>query len=790
MTHLTIEDKIQLLSGDGMWHTKSCNGKIPAIMMTDGPHGLRKQDTSLPMQNNISKKSVCYPTESVVACSWDENVAAKMAVAIAQDALSEQVSIVLGCGVNIKRSPLCGRNFEYFSEDPYLAGTLATAYIKSMESMGVATSLKHFAGNSQETRRQTSNSQIDTRALYEIYLSAFEMAVKKGKPSTIMASYNRLNGVYACENVELLTNILKKKWGYDGLVISDWGACANLRKCIQAGMHLEMPDSLGIHAKQLNDDLNEGRISKKEITAAAKKILELVERQSSRLKKCTVDQEKQHQIACEIECESAVLLKNEGLLPLTKEQKILVIGEMAQHMRYQGGGSSHINVTKEPDAVKALNNAGLKITYCQGYRSSFDTIDATSEEQALTGCEQYDVILFFGGLTENYEGEGYDRKTLEIPYNQRHLLHLVHEKNPNIVFVAFGGSVMDFAFERDVKSILHMYLGGQAVDEALTKLLLGEVNPSGKLAESYPMKLTDVPSYLYFGLDSDDVEYRESLFVGYRYYTTYQVPVRYCFGYGLSYTTFEYSDMKLSSKEYLLGGDYYVTCMVTNTGAYEGKEVVQVYVKNPACNYLRPTMELRGFQKVSLKPGESKCVSIALTERSFSVYDEEKETFLVPAGIYTIMIGSSSEDIRLQEEVNVTGIPYERDDRKLYPEYFTKVTDGFHISKAQFQKLYQLPLSHFDEQKPGDFSTYNSLNQLSRYSFLARLTLWYAKRMIHKMYPSKSKDDPEVMMTLQGVQEGTIDCVICQSGGVPYKLAEAIVLSANGEKLKALKKLL
>lgn len=789
MIHLSLDEKIKLLSGDGPWHTNSCDGKLPSIMMTDGPHGLRKQEDTKPMQNNTSKSATCFPTESAIACSWDPEVSAKMAAAIAKEALAEKVSIVLGCGVNIKRSPLCGRNFEYFSEDPYLTGTLATSYIRTMEEMGVATSLKHFAGNSQETRRQTANSQIDERALHEIYLTAFEMVVKHAKPSTIMASYNRLNGTYSCENKELLTDLLRKEWGYDGLVMSDWGACVNLTKCIQAGMQLEMPDSLGIHGKQLKNDLVNGKISEAEIEDAVRRIQQLVEKQTSKLKECTVDYEAQHQIARELECESAVLLKNEGILPLSNDQEVLVVGDMACHMRFQGGGSSHIHTNREPNAVERLKQAGLQVTYVKGYESFKDITDPALEKEAIQSAKDAKIILFFGGLTENYEGEGYDRKTLAIPENQKQLLAKIAKVNDQIVFVAFGGAPMDFSFEGNAKAILHMYLGGQAVDEACADLITGKKNPCGKLAETYPLMLEDVPSYRYFGKQTDDVEYRESLFVGYRYYTTYQVPVRYCFGYGLSYTNFEYSDLEIS--EPVCCDDVLeVSLNVSNTGKVFGKEIVQLYIQNPVCNYLRPRMELKGFTKVSLAPGETKKVMITLERQSFRIYDEKEHKFLVPSGDYEILIGASSSDIRLRSTLHVDGVDYLRDDRKRYAEYFQGAHHPLIISQKQFETLYQRPLSHFDDQKPGQYSTYNTLQQLAPVSFLARITIWYAKRLVQKMYPGKSMQDPEVMMTWQGILEGTLDCVICQSGGVPYRLAEAIVLSANGHTLKALGKLL
>ena len=771
-----------------MWHTKSLGGKLPQITMTDGPHGLRKQEDGSVVNNNDSKEATCFPTESGAACSWDPAVVAKMASAIADEAIAEKVSIVLGCGANIKRSPLCGRNFEYFSEDPYLTGTLAAAYIKAMEAKGVATSLKHFAANNQETHRQTSNSQIDERAFREIYLTPFEIAVKQGKPSTVMASYNRINGTYACENRELLTDILRNEWKFDGVVVSDWGACTNLTKSIHAGMDLEMPDNHGIHEKLLREDIRNGRIPKQEVNASVKRILSLIERQHARLKDASVDYSLQHEIAKEIATASAVLLKNESILPISPGTPVTVIGEMADHMRYQGGGSSHIHVRKEPNAIDSLKEAGLIVTYKKGYCSSTDHIDLMLEEEAIEAVKNQDVILFFGGLTEAYEGEGYDRTSLDIPYNQIHLLKQLHKVNPNVVFITCGGAPMDFNCETNVRAILQMYLGGQAVADAVADLIIGKVNPSGKLAESYPYSLKDIPCNEYYATGSDDVEYRESLFVGYRYYTSYQVPVRYCFGYGLSYTTFEYSNLNVSVSEYHQG-TMKVSCDITNTGLMAGKEVVQLYIKNPNSTYLRPKLELRGFQKVSLEPGETKTITIELNERSFSIYDDYGKSFLMPSGNYVIQIGASCEDIRLQTAISVSGVPYDRDDRKRYSDFFQKPKHGFHISQKVFASLYHKPLSHFDLIGPGEFTTCNSLKQMADYSLLARIVLLFAKREIHRMLPEKESNDPEVMMLLQGVIEGTLEAVIIHSE-LPHKLADAIVLSANGEKIKALLKLL
>ena len=787
---LSQKEKVRLLTGMGAWHTFDCNGKLPSIMMTDGPHGLRKQENEAVGQNNLSKMATCFPTESAIACSWDTEAAFKLGAAIGEEALSEKVSVVLGCGVNIKRSPLCGRNFEYFSEDPFLAGKMAAGYIKGVQSKGIGTSLKHFAGNNQETHRQTSNSQIDERALREIYLQAFEIAVKEAQPATVMASYNRLNGEYACENRKLLTDILRDEWGFKGTIISDWGAAIDMVSCIKAGLDLEMPDSKGVHSSHVLKALEDGRLTEKELDRAVLKVIGLVMSQASKLKDVSIDYENHHNISKDLECESAVLLKNNGFLPLYEESEVLIVGEMAEHMRFQGGGSSHVTTRDTANVIESLKKLGVKVTYAKGYHEDNDTPDENLEAESLRLAKTGIKILFFGGLTEKFEGEGYDRKNLHMPMNQTRLFNKLYEVNNNIAFIAFGGSPMKITFASKAKAILHMYLGGQAVGEACADLITGRVNPSGKLAETFPCSLEEIPSYEYFGRESDDVEYRESLFVGYRYYDTYNKPVQFAFGHGLSYTTFEYSDIKLSTDNFIRG-TMEVTFKLKNTGSRKGKEVAQIYIQNPKCNYLRPLKELRGFKKVLIEPGEQKEITIKLEERSFSIYDEDRKEFIMPKGNYKILVASSSDDIRLKSEVHVEGVEYLRDDRKLLHEYFHQNGENFKISRELFEKLYGRELSNLDGRKKGEFTVKNSLEQLAKHSLLGKIMVVFAKIEALKINKGKRKDDPEVMMLMRGIMEGTIDSVIFQSGGIiPYKVAEAMVFSANGHHIKAVLKLI
>ena len=777
-----MDEKIALLTGKGMWHTRE-TADLPSVHLSDGPHGLRKQEEK-ERQNNVSLPSTCYPTASALACSWDVTAAQRLGKAVAREAWNQDVSVLLGPGINMKRSPLCGRNFEYFSEDPFLAGRMGAAYVNAAQAEGVAVSLKHFAANNQETNRQTSNSQIDERALREIYLAAFEYVVKTARPATVMASYNRLNGYYACENRHLLTEILREEWGFDGAVISDWGACADLAKAVKAGMDLEMPDSHGIHTKKLKAALKSGEIAEEDVTRAAGRIESLVRKHAPehRVKKDTSDA---HEIAKQLALESAVLLKNDGIFPIAQDGDVVVIGALAEQMRFQGGGSSHINTARTPSALESLRNLGVTVAYAPGY-SLRDEENRELEEQALNLAANGKTVLFFGGLTDQYEGEGYDRSSLAMPANQKRLLDKICEVNPNVAVVSFSGAPYDMAFENRVRGILQMYLGGEAVGEACGELLTGRANPSGKLAESWPYRVEDTPCYGFFATGSDDIEYRESIYVGYRYYDSFGIPVRFPFGFGLSYTGFAYDNLRLSSETYE-GGKLRVLLDVTNTGAVAGAEIVELYVENPPADFLRAKRELKGFRKVMLEPGETKQVSLELDERSFSVYDEGR--FRMMGGTYRVLIGSSLRDIRLAQTVEVLGESCTRNDRERLSDYFGKDLHG--VSRQQFAALYGKPLSHFDDRKPGDYSLYNSLNQLSEASPMARMVRRAARPLVYSMFKGIPHDDPQVVMVLMGMENGMIDSVVCQSGGMlPIRVAEAMVLQANGHCGKAFWKLI
>ena len=611
--------------------------------------------------------------------------------------------------------------------------------------------------------------------------------VKKAKPLGVMAAYNKLNGTHCSENKELLTDILRKRWGYEGMVVTDWGAVKDRAKGIAAGQDLEMPGGSGRGTNSILSAIKAGTLSEEELNTAVRNLLRFVDSVTeAESTNAVFDRDADYRMAVSVAENSAVLLKNEkGTLPLAKGCKAVFLGEFAEHPRYQGGGSSHINTASFPNALDALRKLGVTVTYAPGY-SLKDEENRELEEQALALAAGQKTVLFFGGLTDQYEGEGYDRESLAMPANQLHLLNKICEVSPNVAVVSFSGAPYDMAFEKKVRGILQMYLGGEAVGEACGELLTGRVNPSGKLAESWPYAVEDTPCHGFFATGSDDIEYRESFFVGYRYYDSFGIPVRFPFGFGLSYTTFAYDNLKLSSETYE-GGKLQVSLDVTNTGSAAGAEIVELYVENPPADYLRAKKELKGFQKVMLAPGETKRVTMELDERSFSIFDEGR--FRMIGGTYRMLIGSSVQDIRLAQTVTVQGEACTRNDRERLSDYFQKDLHG--VTREQFAALYGKPLSHFDDRKPGEYSLYDSLNQLAEASPIARMVRKAARPLVYSMFKGIPHDDPQVVMVLMGMENGMIDSVVCQSGGMlPMRVAEAMVLQANGHRGKALWKLI
>ena len=654
VAQMTLEEKAGLTSGQDFWHTKAVERLgIPSEMMTDGPHGLRKQESdSDALGLGRSVPATCFPTASALANSWDETLLSAVGRALGEEAVAQGVGMVLGPGVNIKRSPLCGRNFEYLSEDPYLAGRMASAYIRGVQSQGVGTSIKHFALNNQETLRMTISSEVSERALREIYLPAFEEAVKESAPRTVMCSYNKINGEYASENRYLLTDILRKEWGYKGCVVSDWGAVNNRVKGLQAGLDLEMPYSGGYNDRQIVKAVQEGRLDEAVLDEAVERVLNVVFAGEEQHRPEDIsDKETDHKKAADIETECAVLLENNGILPLNTDRKVAYIGEFAEKPRYQGGGSSHINPFRVVSALDAAGEKGRSVTYAKGFSNENDSMTEQELEKALRTAAEADVAVIFAGLPEIFESEGYDRTSMKLPKCQDRLIEEVLKVQPNVVVVLHNGSPVELPWADRVSAILEMYLGGQGVGEACDRLLFGEANPSGRLSETFPYRLEDNPSFLHFPGNGKRVLYGEDIFVGYRYYDTKKVPVRYAFGHGLSYTEFTYGDLTLSSAQMTDEDILTVSLKVKNSGKTEGKEVVQLYVADLCGISERPVKELKGFAKVHLLPGEEKTVSMEISARNLSYYEERLGDWYAPSGTYRILIGHASDDIRLHADV-------------------------------------------------------------------------------------------------------------------------------------------
>ncbi|MDR0410654.1 MAG: glycoside hydrolase family 3 C-terminal domain-containing protein [Treponema sp.] len=662
---LTIEEKVGLCGGEDWWHLRAVERLgVPRVMVSDGPHGLRKQnDKADHLGVNDSIKAVCFPAACATASSFDKELLYRMGEAIGEECQAENVSVILGPAINIKRNPLCGRNFEYISEDPFLAGKSAAAFIKGVQSKNVGTSLKHFAANNQEFFRTTTDSIVDERTLREIYLAAFETAVKEAQPWTVMCSYNKLNGVHASEHQWLLTKVLRGEWGFKGYVVSDWFAVSDRPAALKAGLDLEMPYSGGHNDEALLKAVEDGRVPQDVLDTAVERILSKVfEYADNRRIEAEFNRDAHHAIAAEIEKESAVLLKNEGgpdngLLPLKKDQKVAFIGAYAAKPRFQGGGSSHINAHKVTSTLEAVRARGVDVTYVEGFPSDRDVGDPVALAAAVESALQADVAVVFAGLPDAFESEGYDREHMRLPDCQNAVIAAVAEAQPNVVVVLHNGSPVEAPWIARVKSVLELYLGGQAVGEAAAALLFGEANPSGKLAETFPLRLEDNPSYENFPGDGRTVEYREGVFVGYRYYDYRKMDVLFPFGHGLSYTSFRYDNLKLerSTVDFVTGGEtLIVTVDITNTGKVKGKEAVQLYVEDKTGATIRPVRELKGFDKVSLAPGETKQVVFMLNKRSFSWYNVKLNDWYCGAGDYNVVIGASSRDLRLSATVRVT----------------------------------------------------------------------------------------------------------------------------------------
>ena len=685
---LTLEEKCAPLSGAETFKTRGMpEHGIPQIWLSDGPHGLRKQaGESDHLGLNPSVPATCFPTASAVANSWDAALGEEIGAALGEEAAAQEVSVVLGPGLNMKRNPLCGRSFEYFSEDPYLAGKLAAGYIRGIQSKGVAACPKHFAVNSQETRRMASDSIVDERTLREIYLTGFEIAVKEGHPRSIMSSYNLVNGTYANENKHLLMEILRGEWGFDGAVITDWGGSNDHALGVKNGSTLEMPAPGGDSVRELLAAVESGKITESDIDARLSELLPLVFDTKAALDAAPreFDAAAHHALARRAAAESLVLLKNEGaLLPLAAGTKVAVIGDFAKNPRYQGAGSSMVNSTQVDVLLDKLIDSELNVI---GYQQGFDRHgkpDAALQRSACELATQADTVILCMGLDEIAESEGLDRSNLRLAQNQVDLLQAVAAVNPKIVVVLYSGSVVETPWLDNCQALLYAALGGQAGAGAVADALAGKVNPCGKLAETWPLAYADIPSAVGFATRRKTVEYREGLYIGYRYFTTAEKAVRFPFGYGMSYTTFAYSDMAADEQG--------VSLTVTNTGSVAGTEIVQLYVAKKSSELFRPAKELKGFARVTLAPGEKQRITITLDDKAFRFWNVKANRWEIEGGEYELLVGASVEDIRLCEKISVHGTatvhPYEDRDLDCYYK-----GDVLNVSDADFEKLLGHPI--------------------------------------------------------------------------------------------------
>lgn len=791
LSQMTLEEKTMLCSGLDFWHLNEVERLgLKSIMVSDGPHGLRKHPDKKDKTDFMgSVPAVCFPTASATAASWDEELIYRMGEALGDECKAEKVSVLLGPGNNIKRSPLCGRNFEYFSEDPFLGGKMAASFIRGVQSKGIGTSLKHFAANNQETRRMTIDTVADERTLREIYLASFEIAVKEGKPWTVMNAYNKLLGTYCAENSWLLGQVLRKEWGFDGVVVTDWGAENEIHKGIEAGQNLEMPSSNGLGSRKLFDAVVNGELSEDALDERVDEILDLIIKSQKTLGEFEYSKEEHHALAKEVALGSMVLLKNDSsILPLDKSSTVALIGEMAVSPRYQGAGSSQINTDNIDSAFDTMLKKGYKFLYAKGYDKSKDTVDINLIKEAADTAKSCDTAVIFCGLTEEYESEGFDREHMRIPQSHISLITAVANANPNTVVVLSGGSPVEMPWLGCVKAVLNGYLGGEAGASAAVELLYGEKTPSGKLAETYPLHLEDNPSYFNFPGSRKSVEYRESIYVGYRYYDKVNSDVLFPFGFGLSYTDFKYSSLRISKKKIKDTDTVTVSFKVKNEGSVAGAEIAQLYVKDNESTVFRPEKELRGFKKVFLAPGEETTVKITLDKRAFAYYNVNIHDWHVESGDFTLLIGASSRDIRLTGSINVEStlkdveIP---DLREALPSYYEGNIK--HISDSEFEALLGYPIPYKDSCENGEITINSSLEDAS-HTKAGRLINNLLLALFRTM--SKGNVSQEKMMSAMALQI-PIRCFISMSMGVfTPEMAEGLCLILNGKgTLKGIEKI-
>lgn len=797
---MTLEEKAGLCSGMDFWRLKTVEQLgLETIMVADGPHGLRKQKDE---QDNLglgnSVPAVCFPTASALACSFDRDLAYEVGTAIAEECLQENISVILGPGANQKRSPLCGRNFEYFSEDPILSGELASSMINGVQSQGVGTSLKHFAVNNQEKRRMTVNAIVDERTLRETYLRAYEIAVKKSKPWTVMCSYNRINGDYSSENAYLLTKILREEWGFDGLVMSDWGAVCDRALGVKAGMDLEMPSSSGINDAKIITAIKNNTLTQEDLNQTTCRVTELILKGMANKKKdFHYDVEAHHQLAVRAAEQSAVLLKNEDkILPGNLGQRAAVIGAFAKKPRYQGAGSSKINPIKVDIAFDAFTLQGLEFTYAQGYVLKKSSKKNENEEQkeaeliaeACEASKGKDIVYIFAGLPEGYESEGFDRADLSLPQSHNKLIEAVADCNSNVVVVLMGGSVMALPWISKVKGIIVAYLGGEGCGTAAVNLLLGKAIPCGKLAETWPYSINDTPAYHYFPGGRTTVEYREGIYVGYRYYEAAGKPVLFPFGYGLSYTSFAYSNLRIEKETCDYGDQFTINFQITNTGEVEAKETALIFVAHKNELVYLPNKELREFIKVSLQPGETKQVTVVLDTNTFGYYNTLIKDWYAESGDYTVLVGSSADKCSLKKVIRLNSPKKPQPDlRDKIPSYYHLSNKELEITEEEFCLLYGKEIPKNIEKPTKPYQKSNTLADVE-HTFIGKKMISIIGGMVNKASQDDEEDNSMMMVMMKEMPLYSL--VTLGEGRVSEKMLDGILDLLNGHYLKGMRELL
>lgn len=783
---MTLEEKASLMSGKDFWQTQNIDRLgINSIFLADGPHGIRKQAAAADhLGLNPSIPATCFPTAATVANSWNEELVEKMGEYLGKEAVAQKVNVLLGPGINMKRNPLAGRNFEYFSEDPYLSGKLAAGMIRGIQSHGISACVKHFAVNNQEERRMVIDTIVDERTLREIYLTAFEIAIKEGNSKTVMSSYNMLNGAFTNEHIHLMRDILRKEWSFEGVVVTDWGGSNDRVSGLIAGNELEMPTTAGETNEEIIEAINTGKIKEDLLDECVDRLLDLIFTTEVAFEESPkeVHYEKHHLMAQKVAEESIVLLKNEeNILPINKDKTIAVIGDFAKEARYQGAGSSIVNPTKLENTLECLEESGLKNI---GFEPGFDRYgkkDTKKIEQACALAKNADIVLLYIGLDEVIEAEGLDRQSMGIPENQIELLHALHQVNPNIVAVLSSGAVVDMPWIDKVKGLVHGYLSGQAGTKAILRVLSGEVNPSGKLAESYPIRYNDTPSFHHFPGKEVSVEYREGPYIGYRYYDTADVNVLFPFGYGLSYTTFKYSDIQVD-----LNG---VTFKLTNTGSVAGMEIAQLYVGCKSKDIFRPKKELKGFVKAFIHPGESKTITIPFDDKTFRYFNVKTNNWEIEKAEYEAMIGASSADIQLADTIFIegTGAPNPYNKEKLPSYYSGKATN---VSQQEFENLLgnKVPDAKWDRTRPLGYNDTIAQCQyaksgIARFAYkLINFSHWFLRKI------GKRSTANLIMMS---VYHMPFRGVARMTGGViNMPMLDGILMIVNGHFFKGLSHLL